>query len=119
MKPRSNPTLTATLLLVFITFCYGSFGARLLMRGPVLTIMNPKAGGTYHEPILTVTGTAQNAVRVVMNGRPVTLDLTGNFVEHITTPRGYTVISIEAENRFGRRVTQTIDVVGTPPATAG
>lgn len=114
MRPRANPTLIATLFLVVVTLCYGAFGARMLMRGPSLTITSPEAGGTYHDPLLTVTGTARNVIRVAMNGRPVTLDLTGNFSEHITTPRGYAVITIEAENRFGRRVTRTIDVVGTP-----
>lgn len=113
---KNNGHMVLSLSLVAITLGYGTFDARKLVQGPVVTVSRPQPGETLREVLLTVEGRAENVTRVRVNGRPIALDPSGAFSEKLVTPAGYGTVLIEAENRFGQRTREVVEFVGRPEA---
>jgi hypothetical protein len=114
MRAHSS-SLTVALVLILLTVGYGVFQARTLIVGPTLVVHEPRPGKTLTNTLMEVRGTATNVTHITVNGRPATFDLSGNFKETLLTPEGYGTILIEAENRFGRKVSTQVDIMGAPP----
>ncbi len=93
---------------------YGVFEAHSLLSGPELSISTPRRGDTFVGPLLEIHGEVANATNVRINGKPIVTDLSGAFSEKLLTPRGYGVVLVEAENRFGRSATERIELIGRP-----
>ena len=102
--------------LVVCTLLYGLYQARVLMQGPALVVVEPKNGVRITEPTYSVRGTAHNITRLSINGRTVATDPEGRFTERMVTPRGYGILTVEVENRFGHHDTKHIELVGDPSA---
>ncbi len=106
--------ITAAILLTALTVGYGLVEARTLIAGPTLTVSSPAAGATEAGALFNVRGVATNVTKLSVNGRPVTLDMSGAFNETLVTPNGLGVIVVEGENRFGRTIERHIEFVGQP-----
>jgi hypothetical protein len=100
--------------LCLLTAAYGLFQARALINGPSLSVHSPAPGETVAGVMMHVAGVADNVTRVSVNGRAVTMTLDGAFSEQFTTPEGYGVVLIEAQDRFGRTVSERVEFVGRP-----
>lgn len=100
------------------TLSYGLFQARTLMTGPELTVTHPLPGETQHATLMQIQGTVHNVTRIQINGRTVTTDPSGTFSDTLVTPRGYGVIVVQAENRFGYQTEERIEFYGNPPDRA-
>ena len=90
--------LTILSLLVF----YALFQARLLITGPTISLSNELAY-IQHERTITVSGNAQNIVSLTLNDRDIFTDDDGNFNEVLVLPDGYTIMTLKASDRYGRR----------------
>lgn len=102
------------LVLVLASAGYGLFQARMLIQGPVLTVFTPREGVTETAQLMEVRGKVENVTRVRVNGRTITTDPEGVFSEFLVTPDGYGVVLVEAEDRFGYRTAERIELYGTP-----
>ena len=60
-----------------------------------------ESGAVVKEDITKIAGTAKNAVKLLLNGREISVDLGGNFEETIALLPGYNIISIQATDKFG------------------
>lgn len=90
---------------------YVLFQARNLIAGPMLTITQPAEAHTVLESAhLVVAGVARNTVALTLNGRPIFISPEGVFREDLALPLGYTVLTVEAQDRFGRTKIRTLDV---------
>ena len=109
---RDTPfRLLFTLLGIAAAALYVAFQARNLIVGPILTITQPAHAATVLEGAsLTVAGTARNTVALTLNGRPIFISPEGTFREDLALPLGYTVLTVEAQDRFGRTRIRTLDV---------
>lgn len=114
MTKKNNANILLALALIILTVGYGIFNARTLMRGPVVTITDPLPGETLTETLLIIEGSAKNVTRVRVNGRPITLDQQGAFMEKLVTQSGYGTVVVEAENRFGQHTRKVVEYVGKP-----
>ncbi len=101
-------------LLVLTTLGYGLFEARALIVGPQVTIFAPKPYSVIEGVVYTVRGRATGVTRVRLNGRPVTLDVRGEFEETLLVPEGDATLVLDAENRFGRRAREAVNIFGKP-----
>ena len=54
--------------------------------------------------VIMLSGVAENVTSLTLNGRPIVTDLDGNFAEGIVLENGYSVVSLDARDRFGRAV---------------
>jgi len=101
-------------LLCALTVGYGIFQARTLIHGPTLIVLSPLPGETISGKLMSVTGNTQHVTHVQVNGKSVTIDISGKFSETLVTPEGYGTILVEAKDRFGGHVAKKIDFFGKP-----
>jgi len=90
---------------------YVAFQARNLISGPTLALESPSAPqSVLEEAYFVVAGTARNTTALFLNGRPIFISPDGSFKEDLALPIGYTVLTVEAQDRFGRRTERTLEV---------
>lgn len=90
------------LIAVIALFCmYVLWQARFLITGPEITLTElPNVVQNSREII--IGGTATNITAITINDRPIVTDEIGNFRQSIILENGYTIVSIKAEDRYGR-----------------
>jgi hypothetical protein len=89
------------LLIAIALFCaYALFQARHVIMGPQITLLPQVYDGA--EATVALHGKAENIISLTLNGRAVYTDDAGNFDEEVVLPIGYTVITLTAEDRYGR-----------------
>lgn len=67
--------------------------------------------------VIVLSGVAENVTSLTLNGRPIVTDREGNFSEGIVLENGYSVVSLDARDRFGREVHWEAPVVFIDEAT--
>ena len=95
-------------LVVLVVISYGLFEARKLLEGPEITIDSPADGSATSTSAVTVVGTAQNIAFLTINDAPSYTNEEGVFVYRFSPPAGYTVVTVAAVDRFGRRASKSI-----------
>ena len=100
-----------TKYLLAIVLCilvgYGLVEAWPLLSGPALVIDAPADMTPFPEGIVSVRGPAARAAELTLNGAPLLHDQDGNFSSTLTFPRGGSILTFVATDRFGRTVTAT------------
>jgi len=103
--PSPNPKriLRWSLYGIFFSFIlvYGFFRSYDLVFGIKITEVNITDGATYENSTLPISGNAKNAVFLTINGRKVSINQEGKFEETIALLKGYNIITIRAEDKFG------------------
>lgn len=97
-------------LFVFIAL-YAFSKTRALDRGVSLDINGIENGSSLTGAHLTLWGNALHASHLLINGREIAIDKENNFSENITLSPGYNIITIEAEDRFGKNTKEIYEVV--------
>jgi len=96
--------------LVFISL-YITFNTRLVSKGISLSIDGIENGKIYTEGSLEIDGNAKRAKHLLVNGREVYLDQEGNFKDLIILLPGYNVISVTAEDKFGKVTKNVFEII--------
>ncbi|MEK7604443.1 MAG: hypothetical protein AAB442_01450 [Patescibacteria group bacterium] len=94
-------------VILLISGGYGVFKAWPLLAGPSLSISTPEEFAEVTGSIVTVSGVAARITRLALNGLPLGYDQQGYFSSTLTFPQGGSILTVEAEDRFGRSVTLT------------
>ncbi|MEK7145037.1 MAG: hypothetical protein AAB794_04270 [Patescibacteria group bacterium] len=94
-------------LVLFILVSYGLIEAWPLLTGPSLSITSPINDTVYSGGIVVVLGKAVRAAVLTLNGTPLLHDQNGVFSSTLTFPRGGSILTFVATDRFGRSVTAT------------
>ena len=94
---------------------YACFQARNLIQGPSVVLQSePEIVQT--ERAITLVGTAENVVVLRLNGREIHTNEAGVFEHTLVLENGYTIMTIEAEDRYGRKTNLTRTFVYKPKA---
>ena len=96
-----------TLIILCIVFLYGLVEAWPLLRGPALVIYSHGEHATIPDGIVTISGTAPRAVQLTLDGAPILHEEDGDFSSTITLPRGSSLLTLVATDRFGRSASET------------
>lgn len=97
--------LIALVLLIIVG--YGIVEAWPLLVGPSLSIASPTQDAAYPGGIVSVRGKEARAAQLTLNGAAVLHDQNGDFSSTLTFPRGGSILTFVATDRFGRSVTVT------------
>lgn len=91
---------------------YGAVEAWPLMAGPSLHLKSPSDYLVVEDGILTVAGSAARAARLTINGGELPHEPDGSFSTLLAFPKGTSILTFEATDRFGRtaRTTRSIYV---------
>lgn len=87
--------------IVLLVFAYAVWQARLLIIGPTISL-NEEPQIVQQERVITLSGQAANIVGITLNGRTIYTDKNGNFNESVFLENGYSVVTIEGIDRYGR-----------------
>ena len=94
-------------LVLVILIGYGIIEAWPLLVGPSLSIVSPTDNASYPNGIVSIQGNAARVAVLTLNGAPILHDQNGNFSSTLTFPRGGSILTFVATDRFGRTVTAT------------
>ena len=107
---------------VTIIVGYSLFVLAGFIRGPRVTLSTPPQDRfSTTSPVLEIAGQAVRTDILTINDSPLSLDLKGNFREHILLGVGYNVLSVKALDRYGRSSEEHMEVIlvsDTPPLPA-
>jgi hypothetical protein len=99
--------ISCIVLFVFIgTFAYMKMG--FLLRGVQISAVISK---TNTSPLIEIEGKAKNATYITLNGREIFIDRDGTFSEHVALLPGLSVLTINAEDKFGNVREKTLEVI--------
>ncbi|MBY0309626.1 hypothetical protein K2Q16_00545 [Patescibacteria group bacterium] len=96
-----------------LVFLYVVFQARFLILGPQITL-DPTHPGRHNQPVVTLVGNAQNITRLWLNDRLIYTDRDGHFKEALVLENGYTIATLTAEDRYGRKTSLEREFVFMP-----
>jgi hypothetical protein len=94
-------------LVLFVLVGYGLIEAWPLIEGPAITIESPIDHASFEGGIVTVTGHASRIAMLTLDGASLLHDIDGTFSSTLTFPRGASILTFVATDRFGRRITTT------------
>lgn len=107
------------ILAILIVVGYAIFNSRLFIEGPIITITSPENGSLVTESSLVkIEGTALNIAFLNMNDRQIYTEEDGQFSESLLLHSGYNIIQFTAEDKFGRSITESLELVYTGPKPA-
>lgn len=101
--PHRARSLVIILIVGLLIVGYAFNRSYSLIEGPVINVASPLRGETVTEAVIAVAGTARNIARLTLNGRSISVNDKGEFSEPLIVPEGYTVMTITAEDKFGKR----------------
>lgn len=97
--------------VLFVLISYGLIEAWPLLAGPSLSIISPANNSTFMDGIVNVNGRVVRAATITLNGMLLLHDQRGNFSSTLTFPRGGSILTFVATDRFGRKVTETRSIL--------
>lgn len=111
MRPIKPPTFILPRILRLLTIgaligCgigYAFWQGRNLINGPELSITSEPAV-VQNGRVVYLEGVAENVTALYLNGRSIVTDQHGKFTEGIVLENGYSVVSLDAHDRFGREI---------------
>ena len=101
-----------TLVVVLLIIAYALFQARHLISGPIIKLVE-SIPSTISTSTVLVHGTAENIISLSLNGRAIFTTDSGEFKETVTLPVGYSILTIEAIDRYGAHSRLLRNVVRT------
>lgn len=121
MSPITIPTVSIErflkislgVLLGVIFLTYAVYQARNLIQGPRISLQG-EPGSIQTERTITLVGSARNVVVLRLNGREINTDEMGTFEHTLTLENGYTIMTLEAEDRYGRKTDLTRSFIYKP-----
>ena len=103
------------LLLIVVGLAkYAQFQARNFIEGPEVFLTNTPEP-VQQNRVIDIEGTTKNIVSITLNGRQIYVTENGDFHEKLVLESGYTIMTIQAEDRFGRTTNLTREFVYVPP----
>jgi len=111
MKVRRFLKLWVTLAVFVLIGGYATFQAHAFVQGPVIEVQSPLDGSVTAESLITIKGNARNISYLTLNGNKIFTDESGEFDERILLSRGYNIMKLEAQDRFGRKTAQTLQLI--------
>lgn len=109
--PRKEIRRWALIAVVLLLASYALFEARRYIQGPVIHIDEPLSGGSVEGPAVHVKGYGQNLSYLYINGTQAYLNEEGKLDFTYTPPKGFSILTAEGKDRFGRATTIHIPFV--------
>ena len=98
------------LAVLFLFVSYGLLEAWPLIEGPSLSLSSPVNNAVIPDGIVNVRGTAARAAQLTLDGASILHEKNGDFSSVIALPRGCSLLTLVAVDRFGKHVTATRNI---------
>ncbi len=116
MKWTAKSVLSRLLGVLFVgtIVFYAYYQSRGILEGPQISLVSPTEGMTSTSSLVKVYGIAKHAKALTLDGRPIFIDLDGNFFEELLLMDGYNIIELAAKDAEGRELRKTVRVMYQP-----
>jgi len=94
------------LFLFIAIFSYAK--ANFILKGIRIEVNLEKDN---NSSLVQINGNAKNAIHLILNGREIFIDKNGNFSETVGLLPGFSVITLNAEDKFGKSTEKKFDLV--------
>ena|SRR3989344_2814757 len=112
--PKLIAGITAVALVMLGLGIYAYLQSREYLRGPILIIEEPLNGSMSTTSLVGLRGSARNISFLTLNGRQIFTDELGRFKESLLLQEGYSIMTLEARDRFGHVVEKRLELVYKP-----
>lgn len=103
---------TSIIAILVASFAiFGLYKAKDFLMGPEIIIKSPSNGQTVSSSYLEITGTTKNISSLRLNGNQIFTDEKGFFKQGLLLARGYSIIEISAQDKFGRNVEKKLEII--------
>ena len=99
--------------LAVLIVWYVHFQARNFLEGPMVSLVDAHTI-LHHDKLIPLSGTAHNIVKLTLNGQEIHTNEAGSFSHTLVLEDGYTVMTLSAQDRFGRTTSLTREYVYLP-----
>ena len=99
------------LLFIGVIAGYTVLQSEDFIDGPQITILSPADGILFEEPLVRIEGRAERVAEITLNGSPIFIDESGNFDEQLLLVSGQNIITIEAQDKFERKVSKKLELL--------
>lgn len=116
---RTSKRIVTILIIALGIISIGVYAyrqSREYRQGPTITISTPENGSLFTAPLVTISGNAQNISSITLDGGTIFVDSKGNFTEKLLLLPGYNILTLEAHDRFGKKIQKTLELVYKEPA---
>ncbi len=103
--------LAIAILIALTIGIYAYIQSRQYLHGPEITITSPVNGSLVTENPVIIEGTAENIAFITLNDGAIFVDKKGVFSEKLLLLPGYNILTIKAEDRFGKKTQKTLELV--------
>lgn len=112
-RQSKKVSVTAALLALAVIgiLCFVFSNMRDMLLGTPLSVATATDGTTLSDGFLPITGNARHARSVSINGRNVSIDRDGKFVDGVLLSPGYNVVEIASRDQFGKEERKTYHLV--------
>lgn len=104
-------TIFIIILLVVGILGYTYYSTKDIIDGPQITIETPLNGATIDESLVKIVGSTKNISKITLNDRAIFIDEFGSIEENVLLSYGYNLLTLRAEDRFGRVIIKTLELV--------
>lgn len=84
------------------------------VEGPQITILAPRGGTMIEDSLIHISGVALRVSKLELNGDTIFIDEAGNFREQILLIPGINIITLTAEDKFGRKIKEIVELIHKP-----
>ncbi|MDO8594462.1 MAG: hypothetical protein Q7R93_03030 [bacterium] len=112
--PKLIAGISIIVLFVAGLFLYAYLQSKEYLRGPMVTIEEPPNGALSTTSLVHIRGTSHNISFLTLNGKQIFTDEQGRFKESLLLPEGYSIMTLEAKDRFGHVVEKRLELVYKP-----
>lgn len=97
-------------IVLAVVVGYGLIEAWPLLAGPSLSVASPAPYATSTDGLFVVSGQARRVAALTLDGAPLLHDEAGAFSTTLAFPRGGSILTFVATDRFGRSVRTTREI---------
>ena len=98
------------IILIILILTYFSTRIFSFVIGPRIKIYTPLPGEIIKESTFFVKGNIQNAKYISINGKIISTNEKGDFKEELIVKAPYTLVVIEAIDKYGQRKEKTLEI---------
>jgi hypothetical protein len=104
---------TGIVMIAALIIAYAIWRSLNYARGPQIEVIEPANGASVSASTVVIHGQALRVNSLFLNGNSVSVDQQGNFNETVIVFPGLNVLTLSANDQFGRSTEKELEIVGT------
>ena len=110
-KTKKYLYIGIVIFFVLLTVGYTSYEIHKVVFGPKIMITYPQDGSLATTSEIEITGTTKNIQDISLNDGKIFIDEQGNFKEKLLLSYGYNIITLKANDKFGRSTEKKLEII--------